>query len=1329
MSKYGIAGNAQYSNMTDQEKVAYSLKLSLSRVTTDAFRTGKEWYTEPDLFLASNKNKILSKNIEKYSDISNYYVVVTDPFTYKKYITNINAEDIVYTHGGYKLDDLCPGGGGNYMVLNIETDEGIRKDYSREPAEEDFDADGLLKRLPVTSWCFYKYWLNGITGWGGVDENGTYPDKDNIFSAQLTLGSDGNPSGTRIYSNVIDDHTLMAKLKDYIPLELINPNNVPFDLEQEDGISNDLKAKILPHIKINLQVPTVSTAYGVNQVLETELNVDNIAFYNPLLERSLAEVEGYNARGEGNGYWVVGTSFDQNLNFINITPKFGTPTVDQGTMFFSNMSGFLLFFGVPSIIDGDKVSAKCPPMVTAFKYTGETFADGIISQLDAQPDPAVSKDKDLAIWDNTLYRCENGDVSGNFVSSDGKKQVTVAGVQYFSSEEDLTIGDKVILKSNIATAEPSSGIATSLVDGVVTKVLTTIFTLKNNEDRFFSPTDIVSQKSKDAVRKWVPVGGGGGSGGSSGGVSIQRCERLPPPGLAKDEDLVIDATNTLYSVNIDVADVTVNGWQIGRILQNSNGNTNKASLEIGHYNFKFTMDADIIINGVSYKWTEGLFLGSTISVATINGHFITTIVFVGKGIPGISNGTIPVTQVRTQTKTWQVVGNTIKQKTNLDDIETPVVDDLAIKIADTAGVNDTMWRYTSGKKWEIVGTSIKQVSNLINIDSPVVGDLAINTTNDTLHRFKILRTESVVAATGTLEAWQNYGGYITVDIKHLDDVVFTKNAPIKIGSTPSYTIEVNDFEYHDMVVVSKNNGYTTTRFRTKFFHQLSGFVGEAVSQEGDKHFYQWKTVGDHADTATNTDLVKINYDSMGEFPRYICFTDGWGGYKSQFASDKLHYVPYTNTLTVNATNAINATKATNAENAENAEKLMIRAVDTNATVARYITFVTGQDSPKQNYLHYKLNYIPSSGTLTVPYIKGIASWSTTVYINTYYHVWEDFYMCFSSSKNNHANIYSNDDLKYNVTTNVLTSKNIKVSDKVSINTSSMNFPLRVGGSVASAYTHYYNSVGTHYWYAQKANAAVSIYAEKGIMTPYAFYKGSDRRIKKNIRDIDDTTSLNMLRSMPCRYYEYKDESKGPNPTIGFIAQEVKEYLPMAVKTIEGFIKNEMRVILDPVWESITDVSGNTKYKLTISDLEDVPGNTKYIFHINNPPSEDVHEKQIACMENEPKSFIFDEQWENIFLDGKYVDDFHILDKGKIWGMHFSASQEIDRIQQKEKIKLEEQVLKLSLSETKITSLETTLEEQVVKLSLAETKITSLETQNSDLLARLEAIEKVIETII
>ena len=49
---------------------------------------------------------------------------------------------------------------------------------------------------------------------------------------------------------------------------------------------------------------------------------------------------------------------------------------------------------------------------------------------------------------------------------------------------------------------------------------------------------------------------------------------------------------------------------------------------------------------------------------------------------------------------------------------------------------------------------------------------------------------------------------------------------------------------------------------------------------------------------------------------------------------------------------------------------------------------------------------------------------------------------------------------------------------------------------------------------------------------------SDRRIKKNIVDIQDDKALNMLRNIPVRYYNYKDPKKPPEKVLGFIAQEV-----------------------------------------------------------------------------------------------------------------------------------------------------------------------------------------------
>ena len=54
-------------------------------------------------------------------------------------------------------------------------------------------------------------------------------------------------------------------------------------------------------------------------------------------------------------------------------------------------------------------------------------------------------------------------------------------------------------------------------------------------------------------------------------------------------------------------------------------------------------------------------------------------------------------------------------------------------------------------------------------------------------------------------------------------------------------------------------------------------------------------------------------------------------------------------------------------------------------------------------------------------------------------------------------------------------------------------------------------------------------------------------------------TLQKLRNISCVNYEYKDKvARGNGTTIGFIAQQVKEHLPMAVSIQKDFIPNEMR---------------------------------------------------------------------------------------------------------------------------------------------------------------------------
>ena len=79
---------------------------------------------------------------------------------------------------------------------------------------------------------------------------------------------------------------------------------------------------------------------------------------------------------------------------------------------------------------------------------------------------------------------------------------------------------------------------------------------------------------------------------------------------------------------------------------------------------------------------------------------------------------------------------------------------------------------------------------------------------------------------------------------------------------------------------------------------------------------------------------------------------------------------------------------------------------------------------------------------------------------------------------------------------------------------------------------------------------------------------SDERIKENIIEVPDNLALQMLRDIDCNYYEYKDKIKrGTQQTIGFIAQQVKQHLPMAVSLEKSIIPNELRVLVTS-WDGL-----------------------------------------------------------------------------------------------------------------------------------------------------------------
>ena len=123
--------------------------------------------------------------------------------------------------------------------------------------------------------------------------------------------------------------------------------------------------------------------------------------------------------------------------------------------------------------------------------------------------------------------------------------------------------------------------------------------------------------------------------------------------------------------------------------------------------------------------------------------------------------------------------------------------------------------------------------------------------------------------------------------------------------------------------------------------------------------------------------------------------------------------------------------------------------------------------------------------------------------------------------------------------------------------------------------------------------------------------------------------------------------------IGFIGSEVKSVLPMV--GTRKFIPDIYKLI-NCNWININD---NT-FKMD-SPLVNV-NNIKYKFFVSNNDNND-DEEEIIVIGNNDDTFTFDNKYDNVFCYGKEVDDFNTVDKNKLFCLNFSATQEIDKIQQ------------------------------------------------------------------
>ena len=190
---------------------------------------------------------------------------------------------------------------------------------------------------------------------------------------------------------------------------------------------------------------------------------------------------------------------------------------------------------------------------------------------------------------------------------------------------------------------------------------------------------------------------------------------------------------------------------------------------------------------------------------------------------------------------------------------------------------------------------------------------------------------------------------------------------------------------------------------------------------------------------------------------------------------------------------------------------------------------------------------------------------------------------------------------------------------------------------------------------------------------------SDTRIKTNIIDINDDNALQQILTIEPKIYNYIDKKERGNDTVyGFIAQQIREVIPHAVKVETQFIPNIYKPY--PYINNHIYTDEDLTVLLNSNDVIRVKGidNNYLIANIIDITSNCIKiDKEINGNE--------------CFIYGKEINDFHMLDKSYIYTLNVCAIQDLYKMikELENKILLQDiqinQLIQINTSNTSNTS--------------------------------------------
>ena len=197
------------------------------------------------------------------------------------------------------------------------------------------------------------------------------------------------------------------------------------------------------------------------------------------------------------------------------------------------------------------------------------------------------------------------------------------------------------------------------------------------------------------------------------------------------------------------------------------------------------------------------------------------------------------------------------------------------------------------------------------------------------------------------------------------------------------------------------------------------------------------------------------------------------------------------------------------------------------------------------------------------------------------------------------------------------------------------------GVCSTSYTCLRNNEGCLVQDTSTETKELSLITEKSAWFKQEVVISSDRRIKENIVEVEGARER--MRQISAKSYSYVDKRKYNGTTVGFIAQEVAQVMPEAVKVEKGFVPNLLKRVKCTFVRDIT---------LNMNCPELGTGRVRLFVT-------DENGENILDIDVRNGSMVVEKVYTQVYAFGYEVDDFHTLEKSKLFALNFAATQEMD----------------------------------------------------------------------